>query len=116
MELAPLDRSSEPLTDEISEPPRPESTATKPGATTLPVASMIRAVAGGAMTPTETTRPFWITTVPFSMTEVPVSTRPPVMAVSSCASDGEASVASDTAPRMRFLRRISGLPAGRWRR
>ena len=111
MELAPLLRSSEPPTEETSEPPRPESTATKPGATTLPRASMTRAPEGAAPVPTETTRPFWMTTVPFSMTEVPVRTRPPVMAVSSCARAGLARAATEAAARMRVLRRISGLPA-----
>ena len=81
MELALLDRSSDPPTEVTSEAPRPASTTTRPGVTTLPRASMTRAPDGAAPVPTETTRPFWITTVPFSMTEVPVRTRPPVMAV-----------------------------------
>ena len=112
MVLAPLDRSSDPLTEDTSEPPRPESTATKPGATVLPRASMIRAPAGAPPVPTETMRPSRMTTVPFSMIEVPVRMRPPVMATVSCARAGAARLSAAMAPRIRPLLSlsISGLP------
>src|SRR5690606_20737778 len=89
-----------------------ESTATKPGAITLPDASMISAPAGAdTSAPTAAMRPFWITTVPRSITLVPVSTRPLVIAT-VWAMAGAAIARAATTERMR--RRISGLLRGRW--
>ena len=96
--LALLRSSLVPLTEPTSVPARPESTATKPGATVLPAASMTRAPDGAPPEPTETILPSRITTVPFSMTESPVRMRPPTMATVSCAIAGTARDRAATAP------------------
>ena len=66
----------------ISARPTREKAANRPGVTHLPLASITVAPVGGAPVPTETMRPLWMTTVPFSMTPcvVLVTTLPPVMA------------------------------------
>ena len=98
-----------PRTDPTSVPARPESTATNPGATVLPAASMTRAPDGAAPVPTETILPSRRTTVPLSITEVPVRMRPPTMATVSWAKAGAASARAAAAPARMDERRISGL-------